>query len=195
MTHVDVEHLAELHGLIPPEVGAALADLAALVPSDQAIVEVGSFQGKSTCYLAEGAKAGDGAHVYAVDAWDLDGNVTGRFGFAEPATREAFEQQVRSARLWSRVTPRQGFSVDVAADWNGPPVGLLFIDADHHEDNVRADYRAWSPHLAAGAVVVFDDLDTPRNPGVRVVVDELVDELGLDVQVVAGQLAVLSRRG
>lgn len=181
-------NLAELEGLIPEDVGAVLAFYAAKVPRDQAIVEVGSYKGKSTCYLATGARDGDGAHVWAVDAWDTDGNVTGRFGFAEPTTREAFERQVRSMRLWSRITPLRGFSVDVAATWEGPKIGLLYIDADHQAHNVRADFRSWEPHLQPGAIVIFDDVDTKRNPGVRVVVDELADVIGCHVE--AGRLAV-----
>lgn len=180
------ERLAALSGLVSPEVGEVLAALAAEVPADKAIVEVGSFRGKSTCYLASGAKDGRGARVYAVDAWDLDGNVTGRFGFAEPSARETFDAQVRSMRLASRITPLQGFSVDVAGRWSGPPIGLLFIDGDHSAAAVRADFDAWSPHLAAGAVVVFDDYGTPKNPGVR----EVVDTLAGDWRIEAGQLAI-----
>lgn len=180
------ERLAELTGLVSAEVGETLASYAAEVPKDQAIVELGSFKGKSTCYLAAGAKDGNGAHVYAVDAWDLAGNNTGRFGFAEPSVRDAFDAQVRSMRFANRITACQGFSVDVAASWDGPPVGLLFIDADHGEASVRADFEAWKPNLAPGATVIFDDYDTPRNPGVQAVVDSLAGEW----RVAAGQLAV-----
>lgn len=180
------ERLAALSGLVSEEVGLALADFAAKVEQHLAIVEVGSFRGKSTCYLASGAKNGIGAHVWAVDAWDLAGNITGRFGFAEPSTRETFDQQVKSMRLGTRVTAVQGFSVDVAARWDGPPVGLLFIDGDHTAEGVRRDWEAWRPHLAPCATVVFDDYDTPKNPGVRQVVDSLPGHW----EVVAGQLAV-----
>lgn len=180
------ERLAALSGLVSAEVGETLATLAATVPADQAIVEVGSFKGKSTCYLAAGAKDGNGAHVFAVDAWDSTGNVTGRFGFADPSTRDTFEAQIRAVRLASRITPLQGFSVNVAAAWDGPPVGMLFIDGDHSADAVRADFDAWTSHLAEGAVVVFDDYDTPKNPGVRAVVDSLAGEWRIE----AGQLAV-----
>lgn len=183
------ERLAALSGLVSTEVGEKLAELAAAVPAGQAIVEVGSFRGKSTCYLAAGAKDGNGARVFAVDAWDLDGNVTGRFGFAETSTRETFDAQVRAMRLAGRVTALQGFSVDVAAAWDGPPIGLLFIDGDHSAGAVRADFAAWSPHLAPAAVVVFDDYGTPKNPGVR----EVVESLDGDWRIEAGQLAV--RRG
>lgn len=175
------ERLAALAGLVTTDVGETLAELAADVPADQAIVEIGSFKGKSTCYLAAGAKDGHGARVYAVDPWDLAGNITGRFGFAEPSTREAFEAQIRSVRLASRITAIQGFSVDVARTWAGPPVGLLFIDGDHSAQAVAADIAAWTPHLADAAVLVLDDLDTPKNPGVRQVYDRLAGRVAWTV--------------
>lgn len=37
---------SELAGLIPDEVGEALSHLAAEVPADQAIVEIGSYKGR-----------------------------------------------------------------------------------------------------------------------------------------------------
>lgn len=182
--------LEDLRGLITADVGTALSGLASRVPADQAIVELGSFKGMSTAYLAAGAKDGAGAQVFAVDPWDLPGNVYGKHGYSAPIVREEFERQLRALKLWSRVTPLRSFSVDAAAAWVGPPVGLLFVDADHAEASVRADVAAWRPHLAFGHVIAFDDLDTPRNPGVRVVVEELV-AAGYSLEVMADRLAVL----
>jgi hypothetical protein len=184
-------HLADLKGLITTEVGEALAALAYKVPADQAIVEVGSYKGMSTAHLAAGAKEGNGAHVYAVDPWDLPGNVYGKHGYSAPIVREEFERQLRAVRLWSRVTPVQAFSKDAAADWTGPDIGLLYIDADHAEQAVRADVFAWTPHLAVGHTIALDDLDTPRNPGVRVVVDEMAGK-GYTLTVRAERLAILT---
>lgn len=178
--------LRDLAGLIPEDVGLALSELAAGVPARHAVVEIGSYKGKSTCYLASGAKRGLGAHVWAIDPWDLGSNVNGRFGFAERSTREAFDRQVESMGHAKAITPIQGFSVEVAAQWEGPAVGLLYVDGDHCEDAVYGDYRSWQPYLAAGATVVFDDLDTPRNPGVR----RAIERLGLDFEIVATRLAV-----
>jgi len=180
----------DLSGLIPNDEGAALAVLAASVPADCAIVEIGSFRGKSTAFLASGAKSGGGAPVFAVDPWDLPGNVYGKHGYNAPSVREQFEAQLRAARLWSRVTPIQAFSVDAAATWDGPEVGLLFIDGDH--DAVEADFEAWRPHLAADHVVALDDIDTPRNPKVREFADRVAATGTYDLEVVVpGRLAVL----
>ena len=176
----------ELDGLIPEAVGETLAAYAATVPLDLAIVEIGSYKGRSTAYLARGAMDGHGARVYAIDPWDLDGNENGRFGFAELATREAFDRQLRAAGVADQVTPIQGFSQTVARDW-ATPVGLLFVDGDHSEQAVHGDYEAWSPQLVEGATVIFDDLDTARNPGVR----RALETLGLTFDIEAERLAVV----
>lgn len=172
-THPRLDDLARLDGLIDSAVGYRLLHLAADVSREHAIVEVGSFKGKSTCYLAEGASLGDGAHVWAVDAWDLPGNPEGRHGFTDPQTRRVFSRQILASGLADRITPLCGFSTDVARAWKGPLVGLLFIDGSHLYRDVKADFEAWQPHLAARATVVFDDYRTRRNPGVTAYVDEL----------------------
>jgi cephalosporin hydroxylase len=165
--------LAALEGLIPEAVGVRLSELAAQVPGDQAIVEIGSYKGKSTCYLAAGSEAGGSAPVFAVDPWDTAGNPGGRFGFNQPSTFDAFTRQVTLVGFHLAITPVKGFSRDVAKRWNRRPIGLLYIDGSHTEADVRADLSAWSPFLAAGAVVAFDDYRTERNPGVAKVVDPL----------------------
>lgn len=41
------------------------------------------------------------------------------------------------------------------------PIDFLFIDTDHTFDSTMAEYRAWRPYLALGAIVCFDDLFRP----------------------------------
>ena len=185
-----LDRIAELDGLMNPGIGPELYRLAKIVPVGQAIVELGSFKGKSTAYLAQGAKDGNEVPVYAVDPWDLAGNVYGKHGFTRPEVREAFEAQLKKVRLWGRVTQVQAFSTDYADVYDGPPVGLLFIDGDHRYEPVKADFEAWEPLLASGAVVAFDDYDTKPNPGVARFVGELA-AAGFDVQIVHDHLAVL----
>jgi predicted O-methyltransferase YrrM len=157
--------LAKLEGLITPETGLVLAELAGGVPADHAIVELGAYKGKSAAYLAEGAKRGAGAQVYSVDPWDTRGNITGRFGFADPATYEAYLAQI--AKMGLQTTPIKGFSVNVARTWpRDRPIGLLYIDGSHRYYDVRADFQAWSKFVAVGGLVVFDDYFGP-NHGVK----------------------------
>lgn len=166
------EILAGLEGLVSREVGERLAELASSVPADQAIVEIGSYRGKSTAYLASGAAVGYDAKVYAFDPWDLPGNVGGRFGFDQAETLAAFDRQIHIAGV--QVSAEKAFSIDAARRWAGPKIGLLYIDGSHTEKDVRADWQAWRRHLAPDAILAFDDYGTIRNPGVAVVVHELI---------------------
>jgi len=186
-----LEALALLDGLISSATGLALAELAMAVDHTTAIVEIGSYRGKSTCYLAIGARLGRGAHVWAIDAWDLEGNPPGWLRYTNPLNRTEFDAQVCDAGVRDVVTAIRGFSTEVAGRWGGPPVGLLFVDGSHVYEDVRADFAVWSTHLAPGAVVAFDDYGTPRNPGVRRAVDELGVQLRIAPRFPVPTLAVL----
>lgn len=136
-------------------------------------MQIGTFRGKSACYLAEGARCGGGAHTYAVDPWDLAGNADGKHGYARAETMRDCIRQIVAMDLGAWITVIRAFSHNVARNWVERPVGLLFIDGSHEYPDVKADYETWLPHLAPGAVVVFDDYGTKANPGVTRFVDEL----------------------
>lgn len=172
-------------GLVGRATADHLAKLAGQVPADQAIVEIGVFMARTTVFLASGARSGNGAHVYGVDPWDLPGERypykwlnhprKGRIRqlFTKPQTRHLAEQTVANSGLKDQITLIRGFSVEVAASWGWPEIGLLFIDGDHREEHVRADWEAWRSHLTPKAIVAFDDYHKDY-PGVTKVVDELV---------------------
>jgi predicted O-methyltransferase YrrM len=66
--------------------------------------------------------------------------------------------------------------VDAPGD-RGPdaaePVDLLYIDSSHDRESVIAEFEAWRPQLAPGAVVALDDYDHEDFPGIRDAVSEL----------------------
>lgn len=164
----------DLDGLLAPGNAQALYELAATVPADLAIVEIGAFRGASTVALALGAKSGHGARVWSIDPWDLPGNAPGRNGqYVAGETRERYDAQLRRHKVRSHVTTIQAFSNDAAADWAGSKIGLLFVDGDHSYEGVRTDIDAWAPHLAHRHKIAFDDYGTPKNLGVKQAVDEL----------------------
>lgn len=188
----DLTHLDRLDGAITNDIGRTLHDLATQVPSGQAIVEVGSYMGKSTSYLATGAA--DDVPVFAVDVWET----------AEPSRwfqrqnrpvpmLKRFITQLASVGLDRRVTPLQGFSTDVAKIYNGPPVGLLYIDGDHRAGAAEADFLAWQPHLASGATIAFDDYGVSRNPEVAKDVKRISSFFAEPVRTVNGGRVAITR--
>jgi len=168
-------HFKQVRGATPTDIEITLADLAIRVPKGQEIVELGVFQGKTALVLAWGAQQGQGAHVTAVDAWDLAGNTYGP-PFTDAGSKAWARHWVRSLGYSNHIDLVNAFSHEVGADWSGPPVGLLFVDADHSYEGARRDIEAWAPHLAEGATIAVDDYHHPDWPGVAEAVDALVAE-------------------
>lgn len=166
-------------GLVEPDQGQLLADLARLVPPDRAIVEIGSHTGLSTCWMAEGSRRGRGAHVFAVDPWPMPrpGSRDDPFALETgDAVLDVFRRNITDHGHDARVTPLRGTSLDLARFWV-KPVGLLFVDAVHDYAGVRSDFLHWQRHIPVGGTIAFHDWDT--NPthdyyGVHVAIEEFV---------------------
>lgn len=173
---------------------AVLVDLAGQVAADQAIVELGVFEGKTALYMAWGAQVGNRAHVWGIDAWDLPGNTYGP-PFTDPETRGRARQNVASQGFADRVTLIRGFSLHEAARWPGPPIGLLFLDDDHAYEAVLANIQAWTPHLADDAVLAFDDYGHPDWPGVKQAVDEMAADGRLETPRIRHDQLAVTRLG
>jgi len=153
----------EVQGLIPARVGALLERAAADVKPGQCIVEIGAYTGRSTAFLARGAR--DGVRVLSVDPHGLPGAERGRLGrFAGDHIRGTYLRNLHDSGAIARVTPIRSLSAD--APLPEEPIGLLWIDGDHSLAAVLGDVRRWAPHVAPGGRIVIDDHGT-WHPGVN----------------------------
>lgn len=147
-------------GWMAPDEGFALHELARLGDGDGAVVELGSFMGLSTCWIASGLRERGGGVVYAVDTFagviptTLKDNPIHHYG----STYERFESNLRRAGLWELVRPMRTTTAEAGQKWRGGPVRFLFIDAGHDYADIDADLRAWAPHLAPDSVVAVHDV-------------------------------------
>ncbi|MCL4425361.1 MAG: class I SAM-dependent methyltransferase [Firmicutes bacterium] len=150
------DELNAVEGWLGLEEGRRLAYLASTVPGHLAIVELGSWKGRSTAWLGFGSKLGRRAPVYAVDHWK--GSSEHQFLFTEPdcSTYPEFKANMDWLGLNDIVTPITGKTVEIGKSWR-QPIGLLFIDAAHEYEAVKADFLTWSPFLVEGGWVVFHD--------------------------------------
>lgn len=145
-----------------------LAMLAAAVPNDLAIVELGVNLGESLLAMAHGAAGGSGATVYGVDLWHWQtfnrksDRHRLRRQFAGAEVLPAFLERLRDSGL-ENVVWIQGATHEIAKAW-AKPIGLLYIDAAHDENSVREDYEDWSKFVVADGWIAFDDAE----PGEKV---------------------------
>lgn len=129
-------------------------------------LEVGSYCGKSTIYLAAAAKTKNSI-VYAVDhhrgseehqkgeeyhdpdLYDCNAQLMDSF-------RE-FRKNLRAADLEGSVVPIVAASRLASKRW-ATPLGMVFIDGGHSFEAALTDYRSWVAHIVPGGILAIHDI-------------------------------------
>jgi predicted O-methyltransferase YrrM len=159
---------------MPAAEGLALFDAAAAYGPRGPVLEIGSYCGKSTIYLAAAARE-SGAVVVTVDhhrgseehqpGWEYHDP-----GLVDPATGRLdtlprLRATLAAAGLEEHVIVAVGRSAQLARLW-GTPLGLVFIDGGHTEAAAVADYEGWAPWVApGGALAIHDVFPDPADGG------------------------------
>jgi predicted O-methyltransferase YrrM len=207
LTEDELARADAARGFLPPEEGRALAAAAATVePGSGPLLEVGSYCGRSACYLGPVARH-LGTVVYCVDhhrgseenqvgwEWHEPDLVDPETGLLD--TLPVFRRTVHAAGLDDVVVATVGDSPTVARSW-GTPVAFLFIDGGHGVDEVRLDYRHWTPLVVPGGLLAIHDVFTDPAQGGQAPHDHLYRpalDSGRFTEVSAtGSLRVLRRR-
>ncbi|HVV65038.1 MAG TPA: class I SAM-dependent methyltransferase [Rhizomicrobium sp.] len=153
---ISLKDLARFEGMISEREAVKQIGLAS-EPRAGAIVEIGSWRGKSAIAMALGAMRlpiETRPLVYCIEPHaGFTGVYGGKFG---PQDRSAFFKAMLDSGCAEAVALVNLPSLSAARGWRGP-IGLLFIDGDHSEAGVSADVEAWTPHVVAGGIVAFDD--------------------------------------
>lgn len=163
-------------GFMPPAEGVALAAAAELANTDLGpFLEVGSYCGKSACYLGPVAKRSDTV-LFCVD--HHRGSEENQAGWewhepdlVDPAVNKMdtlphFRKTVHDAGLEDCVFALVGYSASVARHW-AAPLSLLFIDGGHGVEPAQQDYEFWTPHIAVGGLLVIHDVFPDPDDGGR----------------------------
>jgi hypothetical protein len=119
-----------------------------------AVVEIGSFRGRSTIVLARAAGS-----VVAIDPHA--GSDRGPQEIAADAERgeadhAAFHANLEAAGVAGRVRHIRRFSADAHGEVAGP-VSLLYVDGAHRFGPARADLAGWGGRVAPGGTMLVHD--------------------------------------
>ena len=131
-----------------------------------AVLEIGSYCGKSTIYLGLACRAANGT-VFALD--HHRGSEEHQLGeyFHDPDLYDSdadqfdsfreFRRNIDRAGLAGTVVPLVSDSATAARQWQ-TPLAMVFIDGGHSLDAALTDYRCWSTHLLRGGVLAIHDV-------------------------------------
>lgn len=133
------------------------------------IIEVGSYQGRSTRAMLDNSEA----HLWCVDSWaDTVGS---------PEAYEAFLKNIQDKK--GQVTILHMRSDQAAklliAEYGPESFDMVFIDGGHSYKVVKADILTYTTLVRVGGIVCGHDYATPKFKGISRAVDELMGEFNL----------------
>jgi predicted O-methyltransferase YrrM len=162
-------------------------DTAVKLANDEAhFVEIGSWRGKSTTYLAvEIVNSGKYIRLDCVDTWrgsNEEAHVT------DPAVINdtLYGEFIENTTQFEFVKPVRMESMAAVAEYQDESLDFVLVDGSHEYQDVINDITEWLKKLKPGAMIAGDDYAWP---GVKRAVDELlptadiIEHLGLWVYV------------
>jgi len=149
--------VADVDGWMTPGQASTLYDSAVRCPDGSQVVEIGSFQGRSTIVLAMAADPS--VQVIAIDPHA--GNDRGPQqidGYADEADSDhaIFNKNLADAGVAGRVRHLRMFSDDAHTEVAGD-LGVLYVDGAHRYAPARADIVSWGARVEDGGTLLIHD--------------------------------------
>jgi MMP 1-O-methyltransferase len=154
-------------GFMPADEGVALYEAAAEAAKVGDLLEIGTYCGKSTIYLAAAAATVPDRVVVTIDhhrgseeqqpGWEYHDAtlVDPEVGLMD--TVPTMRRTLHAAGVEDLVVAVIGRSPVVAKRWN-TPVGFVFIDGGHTDEHAQADYTNWAHHVMTGGILAIHDV-------------------------------------
>jgi hypothetical protein len=149
--------VADVEGWMSPGQAETLYDAARGCPDGGTIVEIGSFQGRSTIVLA--SAAAPDVEVIAIDPHAGNDRGPQEYdGFEQAAADDhaIFLANLDRAGVADRVRHLRMFSDAALGDVVGD-VDVLYIDGAHRYAPARADIRDWGARVSGGGTMLIHD--------------------------------------
>lgn len=177
-----VAQWAQIPGSCSLEKALVIQQIVKQLSPGSRLVELGSFQGRSSVAIASVLPAN--SVLYCVDhfagseehkKWNLDiSNLL-----------DAFIKNIDRFGVKDKINTLVMSTVEAAAKFEPESVDLVLLDAAHDYDSVKTDLLNWYPKLKPGGYLFCDDYE-PGWPGVM----RAVKAVGLEGKVLAGSLWV-----
>jgi len=118
------------------------------------IAEIGTWKGYSASIIASIIKPWKG-HLYCIDHWQ---GISGTY--KEAAERDIynlFKANMVELKLWDIIHPLVMDSLSAAKIFANYILDLVFLDADHRYEAIKADILSWLPKIKDGGIICGHD--------------------------------------
>ncbi len=155
----DVRHIVKdifdkVEGFLEEKEGEFLYNIAKDCKGKKgAIVEIGSWKGKSTICLGKGSKAGNKVKIYAIDPHR---DTSTQECYQVKTSYEEFKNNIRDAGVDDIIFPILKTSKETAKIFH-EPIEFLFIDSEHDYEDVKLDFQLWYPKVIYTGFIAFHD--------------------------------------
>ena len=182
---IDLEVLSSISltipGMINPHSGQFLYVLCYLQQLQGDVVEIGSWLGRSSSFLARAVKESNNGTFYAIDHFQ------GNIGKEKLYTKQIKQKDIKKKYLENierlgllEFVTLLDMKNDQAAKYiESKIIRFLFIDGEHTKEGVQKDIELFSPKLVKGSIIVFDDFST-NFPGVVDVAKSLYKKMKIN---------------
>lgn len=166
----------EVKGFLSEAEGMKLFELAVESSKRSPCLEIGSYCGKSTIFLAEGCRLSGQHPLFCID--HHQGSEEQQYGqeYFDPdlydkemqivSTLKHFMANIRKAGLLDWIIPVVAESTRLSRYFTNIDLSLVFIDGGHSEQAVFSDFYSWSPQIISGGYLcVHDIFSNPADGG------------------------------
>jgi len=161
--------------VLPPEL-IELNRLVKTLPSDAAIMEVGSCMGLSSGAMALGC-LGTKRRLYVLDTFPL-GNLA------------KFDRGMKSLKVNPHIVMYRGDSRSMPIQYPPEKIDMLFIDGDHSIETVKSDSDNFFSCLKSGGILALHDhgnqFDGPRMAWDKLIAESKVKLLNKVLSLIVG---------
>lgn len=167
---MNIPKIMSLPGWLSLNEGMLLYGLVKTAPKNGEVIEIGSFQGKSTIFIAEAVKEQNRPAMFSIDP-HIGQTHAGKKEFSP--TFAAFNKNIKEAGLSKYVIAIRKTSAAAAKIWK-KPIAFINIDGLHEYESVKEDLQLWLPFVVDGGIVICHDAFSPFPDVFRAIKEEIL---------------------
>lgn len=168
-----ISNFKKIKGFLKHTEGVALYENTKEVCVHGNAAEIGSYCGKSTCYIAQACKENNSL-LYAIDHHrGSEEQQKGQEYFDEEIfdvlenrinTYPLFLKNIKEYELDNFIKPLVMDSISASKEIS-EALDFIFIDGSHTYESARNDYKFWKPKLRNGGILAIHDIYDSEDEG------------------------------